>query len=229
SGAVEVFRRNGTLYNRLTAGEYFGEFGLLRRGQVRFPVRALEDSLIYLVPQQVFLELFDNHDNFADILAVENHARLRHVVSRREDANDLLSATIDTLVGRDTVTLPSSANASDAAQLMTQEGVSSLLIVDDHPEVSELSQLSGILTDRDLRTRLLAPGLSHDEPRATFMTPDVVTVVYNQLVFEAMLKMVRHNVHHLPVMKRLQPSGVVALSDIIHYESRNSLFVVGGI
>ncbi|HNS94122.1 MAG TPA: cyclic nucleotide-binding domain-containing protein, partial [Thauera sp.] len=30
SGAVEVFRRNGTLYNRLTAGGYFGEFGLLR-------------------------------------------------------------------------------------------------------------------------------------------------------------------------------------------------------
>src|SRR5690606_33877096 len=56
SGAVEVFRRNGTLCNRLTPGGYFGEFGLLRFGRVRFPVHALEDSLIYLVPQQVFLD-----------------------------------------------------------------------------------------------------------------------------------------------------------------------------
>src|SRR5690606_16725283 len=149
---------NGTLYNRLTPGGYFGEFGLLRYGQVRFPVQALEDTLIYQLPQQVFLDLFDNYDTFADVLEVENHARLRHVVSRREDANDLLSATIDTLIGREAVTLTSDATALNAAQLMTQEGVSSLLIVDDHPEVAELSQLSGILTDRDLRTRLLAPG-----------------------------------------------------------------------
>jgi hypothetical protein len=50
SGAVEVFRRNGTLYNRLTEGGYFGEFGLLRSGRVRFPVVALEDALLYLIP-----------------------------------------------------------------------------------------------------------------------------------------------------------------------------------
>jgi len=229
SGAVEVFRRDGTLYNRLTPGGYFGEFGLLRNGKVRFPVQALEDSLIYLIPQSVFLELFDNHETFADLVEVQDHTRLRQVVSRREDANDLLSATVDTLVGRDAVTLTSSANAGDAAKLMTQEGVSSLLIVDDNPEVPELPLLSGILTDRDLRTRLLAPGLSYDTRLFEIMTPKVITVEHGQLVFEAMLTMIRHNVHHLPVMKHQRPIGIVALSDIIHYESRNSLFVVGGI
>ncbi len=229
SGAVEVFRRtDGTLYNRLTPGGYFGEFGLLRYGRAR-PVQALEDSLIYLVPKQVFLELFDTYETFADILEVQNHTRLRQVVSRREDANDLLSATIDTLVGRDAVTLDSHATAADAARLMTQEGVSSLLIVDDNPDVPELPLLSGILTDRDLRTRLLAAGLGYETPLASIMTPQVVTVAHNQLVFEAMLIMIRHNVHHLPVMKHQRPTGIVALSDIIHYESRNSLFVVGGI
>lgn len=229
SGAVEVFRRtDGTLYNRLTPGGYFGEFGLLRYGRAR-PVQALEDSLIYLVPKQVFLELFDTYETFADILEVQNHTRLRQVVSRREDANDLLSATIDTLVGRDAVTLDSHATAADAARLMTQEGVSSLLIVDDNPVVPELPLLSGTLTDRDLRTRLLAAGLGYDTPLASIMTPQVVTVAHNQLVFEAMLIMIRHNVHHLPVMKHQRPTGIVALSDIIHYESRNSLFVVGGI
>ena len=229
SGAVEVFRRSdGTLYNRLTPGGYFGEFGLLRYGRAR-PVQALEDALIYLVPKQVFLELFDTYEAFADILEVQNHTRLRQVVSRREDANDLLSATIDTLVGRDAVTLNSHATAADAARLMTQEGVSSLLIVDDNPEVPELPLLSGILTDRDLRTRLLAAGLGYDTPLASIMTPQVVTVEHKQLIFEAMLTMIRHNVHHLPVMKHQRPIGIIALSDIIHYESRNSLFVVGGI
>ena len=229
SGAVEVFRRNGTLYNRLTAGGYFGEFGLLRHGRVRFPATALEDSLIYLIPQPVFLELFDGNEAFADLVEVEDRTRLRQVMSRREDANDLLSATVDSLVGREAVTLGSEATAREAAQRMTQEGVSSLLIVDPNPDVPELPLLSGILTDRDLRTRLLAPGLGHDTPVSEIMSPGVVTVAHNQLVFEAMLAMLRRNVHHLPVMKHQRPLGIVALSDIIRYESRNSLFVVGSI
>jgi len=112
---------------------------------------------------------------------------------------------------------------------MTQEGVSSLLIVDDNPDIPGLPLLSGILTDRDLRTRLLAPGLVHDTPVADIMTPHVVTVSHNQVIFEAMLAMLRHNVHHLPVMKDQRPLGIIALSDIIRYESRNSLFVVGSI
>jgi len=229
SGAVEVFRRDGTLYNRLTSGGYFGEFGLLRHGRVRFPARALEDSLIYLIPQSVFLNLFDNFEAFADYVELEDRTRLRHVVSRREDANDLASATVDTLVGREAVTVARSATARDAAQRMTQEGVSSLLIVDDNPNTPELPLICGILTDRDLRTRLLAPGLDCDTPVTEIMTPDVVTVAHNQLVFEAMLAMLRRNVHHLPVMKHQRPIGVVALQDIIRYESRNSLVVVGSI
>ena len=229
SGAVEVFRRNGTLYNRLTAGGYFGEFGLLRHGRVRFPAQALEDTLLYLIPQPVFLELFEQHEVFADYVEIEDRTRLRQVVSRRADANDLMSATVEDLVSRTAVTLGSGATAREAAQRMAEEGVSSLLIVDDNPDVPDLPLLSGILTDRDLRTRLLAPGLPYDTPVAGIMTAGVATVAHNQLVFEAMLAMLRRNVHHLPVMKNQRPLGIIALSDIIRYESRNSLFVVGSI
>src|SRR5690606_21522851 len=206
-----------------------GEFGLLRNGKVRFPGQALEDSLIYLIPQSVVLELFDNHETFADLVEHQYHTLLLQVETRLYSDNDPPSSTVDKHVGLDAETLTSSANAGDAAKLMTQEGVSSLLIVDDNPEVPELPLLSGILTDRDLRTRLLAPGLSYDTRLFEIMTPKVITVEHGQLVFEAMLTMIRHNVHHLPVMKHVQPIGIVALSDIIHYESRNSLFVVGGI
>ena len=67
--------------------------------------------------------------------------------------------------------------------------------------------LSGIVTDRDLRTRLVAPGLSYDTPATEIMSSGVVSVNHNQLVFEAMLAMLRHNVHHLPVLDNLRPVG----------------------
>ncbi|MGK9522498.1 cyclic nucleotide-binding domain-containing protein, partial [Salmonella enterica subsp. enterica] len=37
SGAVEIYRRNGELYNRLVEGDLFGQAGLLRSNKVRFP------------------------------------------------------------------------------------------------------------------------------------------------------------------------------------------------
>ncbi|MBX3686046.1 MAG: cyclic nucleotide-binding/CBS domain-containing protein [Rhodocyclaceae bacterium] len=229
SGAVEIFRRNGTLYNRLTEGGHFGEFGLLNRKRVRFPAAALEDSLLYLIPEAVFTELFENNEQFADLVEVEDRTRLRQVVSRREDANQLMSATVDTLVGREPVMLGREATTGDAARRMTEEAVSSLLIVDQLEAPPAAPRMAGIITDRDIRIRLVSQGLDYDTPVAEIMSSSLVTVEHNQLVFEAMLQMLRNNVHHLPVLKNHRPIGVIALSDIIQYESRNSLFVVSSI
>ncbi|MGE4369232.1 MAG: DUF294 nucleotidyltransferase-like domain-containing protein [Burkholderiaceae bacterium] len=228
SGAVEVYRRDGTLYNRLTEGGYFGEFGLLHRKKVRFPVTAREDTLVYLIPEPVFTRLFETYEAFADLVEVEDRTRLRQVVSRREDSNEMMSATVETLIGREAITLPRHATVRDAAVCMTDAGVSSLLILADDPD-DESGPLAGIVTDRDMRTRVVAQGLSYDSPVTDIMTSRLVTVEAHQLVFEAMLQMLRHNVHHLPVLKRRRPVGVIALSDIIRYESRNSLFIVSSI
>ncbi len=227
SGAVEIYRRNGDLYNRLSEGGFFGEFGLLRNGRVRFPIKALEDTLVYLIPEAVFNELFENNEAFADIVEVEDRTRLRQAVARRrEDANELMTAKIETLVKRQAVCLPMTASARDAAIRMSEEGVSSVLVVD---EPAEGQPVAGIITDRDLRNRLITPGLGFDTAITEIMTAELIAVEHNQFVFEAMLLMLRHNVHHLPVLKRQQPLAVIALSDIIRYESQNSLFVVSSI
>ena len=236
SGAVEVFRRDGTLYNRLTEGGYFGEFGLLHRKRVRFPVCALEDTLLYMIPEAVFSELFETNEQFADQVETEDRTRLRQVVSRREESNQLLSVTIDSLVSRAPVTVSETATALVAARRMSEAGVSSVLVLGMREDTADgtdqpipRERMVGIVTDRDLRIRLVAEGLSPDVRVSQIMTGELVSVEHHQLVFEAMLQMLRHNVHHLPVLKHHQPIGVIALSDVIRYESRNSLFVVSSI
>ncbi len=229
SGAVEVFRRNGDLYNRLSEGGFFGEFGLLRNKRVRFPVVALEDTLVYLIAEPLFNDLFDNNEGFADIVEVEDRTRLRQAVARREDANELMTSRVETLVSREPVCLPVTATAREAAIRMTEEGVSSLLILDANEDPERDSRMAGIITDRDIRNRLVSPGLDYDTPVTEIMTSELRYVEHSQFVFEAMLLMLRFNVHHLPVLKHRQPIGVIALSDIIRYESQNSLFVVSSI
>ena len=227
SGAVEVFHRDGSLYDRMNEGGYFGEFGLLHRKTVRFPARALEDSLLYLVPEPVFTDLFENQERFADLVATEDRVRLRQVVSRREEGNPLTSVTVDTLVAREPVCMEQSATALDAARRMAGDGVSCLLILG--AGTGAQPRMVGILTDRDLRSRLVAEGLPYDTPVRDIMTPDPVVLQHDQQVFEAILAMLRHKVHHLPVLRHDQPMGVIALSDVLRHESQSSLFVVGSI
>src|SRR5690606_804212 len=57
SGAVEICRRNGELFNRLGEGDIFGQASLRRGNRVRFPAKALEDTLIYFIPADLFHQL----------------------------------------------------------------------------------------------------------------------------------------------------------------------------
>jgi len=223
SGAVEIFRRNGDLYNRLSEGGFFGEFGLLRNKKVRFPAQALEDTLIYFIPEPLFNEVFENNELFADAIEVEDRTRLRQAVSRREDANQLMTSRVLRLISREPVTLDQSASVREAAIKMSEERVSSLLIT-----APATQEMVGIITDKDLRNRVAA-GLEYDLPVADIMSENLITIDARQFVFEAMLEMLRHNRHHLPVMRHGKTLGVIALADIIRYESQNSLFVVGSI
>lgn len=222
SGAVEIFRRDGTLYNRLNEGGHFGEAGLLQqRQQIRFPATALEDTLLYLIPPALFLEVFETQEAFADLVEVEDRTRLRTVISKSEQSNELMNASVESLLTREPVTATAETTIAQAAAIMTDASVSSLLVLEN--------DALGIITDRDIRTRAVAKGLPLGDPISKITTTDLICVRHDQLAFEAMLLMLRHNVHHLPVLKNEQPIGVLALSDILRYESRNSLFVVGRI
>jgi len=226
SGAVEIYRRNGELYNRLSEGDIFGQAGLLRSNKVRFPARAIEDSLIYFIPGKLFGQLCEAHDSFADFVEAEGQSRLKSAVESQGQASELMQLKVRKLISRQPVCVPLHTSVQQAAQVMTEQSVSSLVIVDGE---AASAVMVGILTDRDLRTRVLAVGLDSAAPVSEVMSPDPITIQADDSVFEAMLRMLRHNIHHLPVVQRRRPLGLINLSDIIRYESHSSLYLVNSI
>ncbi|AXS83995.1 MULTISPECIES: putative nucleotidyltransferase substrate binding domain-containing protein [Marinobacter] len=226
SGAVEIYRRTGELYNRIGEGEIFGQFGLLMRKKVRFPAKALEDTLIYKIPGETFHYLWENDENFADFVEIEDRSRLRSALSRREKSNQLMTSKVTRLIAREPVSAPCTVRLQEAARIMTDNGVSALLLMD---EEGEKPLLKGIITDRDLRTRALSEALPSETPISDIMSEDLITIRSNAFIFEAMLTMLHNNVHHLPVMDRDEVRGVIALSDIVKYESQSSLYLVSNI
>lgn len=91
---------------------------------------------------------------------------------------------------------------------MSERNVSSLLIIDD-------GKLTGILTDRDLRRRVLAAGHGPELIIGDVMTPDPVTVDPSMLAFEAMLLMAERSYHHLPVADETGVVGMVVIGDLL--------------
>lgn len=232
SGVVEVYRRKGELYNRLDEGALFGQMGLLTNNKVRFPAKAIKDSLLYCIPEAVFQELYEKHEAFADFVEVADNARLRQAVSSNNEQNDLTTSKVRTLLTSDAPFVVKSETIQNAAIKMAEENVSSLLIID--PDVLEDDEddhnpLVGIITDRDLCTRVLAQGLDPSDEVSTVMTTEVISLDHNAYVYEAMLTMLRYNVHHLPVLKDKKPIGIIEATDIVRYESQNSLLLVSSI
>jgi CBS domain-containing protein len=73
---------------------------------------------------------------------------------------NLITTPVSSLVKRTPITLPPHTSIRDAAQLMRDQRVSSVLIV-------EQGVLFGLITDRDLRNRVVAAGWT---PRARSWT-----------------------------------------------------------
>lgn len=231
SGAVETYRRTGELHNRLDEGGIFGQMGLLMNQRVRFPAKAIEDTLVYCIPFPVFTEYVDKYESFADYFEAEDQSPLRKVVTEQQEKSELTSVKIKTLLFRDLVTVLANTSIRDAAITMTEQRVSSLLVVDPRQDREDgySSELIGILTDRDLRTRVLARGVSLEAPVSEVMTKDLITLDDNTYVFEAVLTMLRNNLHHIPIMRRHQPIGVITLSDVVRHESQSSILLVRSI
>ena len=158
---------------------------------MRLPARALEDSLIYFVPEALFNELCDSFDEFAYFVEVDDKRKLNKEVQQQQEDNALSSVKVGALIARAPVMVSTQASVRQAAQIMTEESVSSLLIIEQITSFEdggeERKKLVGILTDRDLRTRVVSQGIDLETPVTEVMTSSPKTLDKETYVFEAML------------------------------------------
>lgn len=90
---------------------------------------------------------------------------------------------------------------------MDAEGVGSVVIVRGGAEPS------GIVTIRDLRSRVVAAGLSAETPADAVMSQPLATVAAADAAFDALLLMTRQDIHHLGVLDDGRLVGVLGRDD----------------
>lgn len=224
SGAVESHSRIGELLARLGEGECFGVRALLRDGAAVTRTLAIEDTLLYLVPAPRFHALRRAHPAFAYFFAAFDGGPLGASLIGGGEARgfDLLSRPLGDLVARPPVTAPVSATIRETARVMRDERVSAALIVSGE-------ELVGIVTDRDLRGKVVAEGLPPETPVARVMSPAPMRAQAQDLAFQALLTMSRHDIHHLPVIDKDRLVGCITASSLIDAQGSSPLYLAHAI
>lgn len=104
------------------------------------------------------------------------------------------------------LTIPEGTTVSEACRRMAARRVDAVLLTDAN------ALLSGILTDKDIATRVIAEELRPDQTVvAKVMTRNPIFVTSDTLAIEALQKMVQGKFRHLPVVEN---GEVIALLDI---------------
>ncbi|VAW96432.1 Predicted signal-transduction protein containing cAMP-binding and CBS domains [hydrothermal vent metagenome] len=224
SGAIEFRDRDAQLTDKLGEGDIYSQQCIADTNapDISWQGVCVEDTLVYLLPCNVLAQLRKNVDVFNRHFNRSINERLREAVeyTHAENMRDLSAMKLEVsgLTDRLPVIVDEATSIQQAAKIMTNEQVSSIL-------VSSNSQLIGLLTDRDIRSRCVAEGVALDNPIGLIMSTDLETVSDSTLLSEAVLAMTRKQIQHLPVLKNNKPIGILTTSDVVRHLSTSSALI----
>ena len=112
-------------------------------------------------------------------------------------------------MSKDVVSVTPETSVRKAAEVMAAEHVSSAV-------VCENKRLVGIITEKDLARKIVAKGVDADKALAKdIMTSELVTIEPEKSLYDAMLKLNKKKVTHLPVVKNNVLVGIISSMDIL--------------
>jgi CBS domain-containing protein len=103
--------------------------------------------------------------------------------------------------------IDSSQSVVDAARVLRDEDVGSLPVTDQ-------GRLIGVITDRDIVTRVVAEGRADSATVADALSRNPITVTPEHDLDDALKLMARHQVRRLPVVEDERLVGIVAQADV---------------
>ncbi|MBA3004298.1 MAG: cyclic nucleotide-binding/CBS domain-containing protein [Desulfurivibrio sp.] len=233
-GGVKAFLEDDsgevTLKDFRGEGAYIGALAIIRGTAANLNIETVEDTFCFLLPREIFLDLIEKQASFAhyylksfsEKIVTTAYNELRHHKVARRSNEDLYLFSIK--VGDLVKTLRKvsrTATIQEAASLMSTHRVGCLLV---HDVVDE-ENIVGIITDRDLRNKVVAAGLDFQQPVQVIMSGPVQTVLSQSLCFDVLLKMMDTGIHHLAVERSGRIIGVVTSHDIMLLQGHSPYYL----
>jgi len=213
-GAARLLDKDHKFLDKRSEGEIFGHEIYFHGELKEYFAEAEEDCLLWHLSAEDFQRLCAKHPLIGEYFSSHLKSRLTAAIQVKHSVTQVRD-----LLSREPVLVESEESIRTAAQKMSAENVSSILIVND-------GMLCGIVTDKDLRQRVLVDGLDSSLPIRMVMTVSPLSISAEADVDSALLMMMRKNYHHLPIVDGAKPLGLVTAGDILRAQSEHPLRLV---
>ena len=232
-GGVKIYLKDDegdiTLKDFRGEGEYFGALPLIHGTTANLNIETVEDTFCFLFSKEAFQELLDSAPkvsqyflrSMSEKLVKNAYSELRQhkVCAKTESSLYLFSVQLNDILKREPQFISAEDSVQNAAIHMAKMHVGSLLVQNSANEVI------GILTDRDLRIKVVAAGLDYQAPIKSVMSSPVNSIESHAVCFDALLKMMHTQTHHLAVTKQENIIGVITTHDLMVLQGHSPLYL----
>lgn len=232
SGAVKLFLTQEMGEDKLIdyrgEGAAVGALGVIRDSVASLCAETIEDTFCFNIPKKIFRSLIADHPSITQYYLQsfsENYISKAFSELRKQHADIctgsplyLFSTRVGEVVKKSPLMIASGRSIREAAKIMVQNGIGSLLVTDPYGEAV------GIVTDKDLR-RAVAEGEDYDAPVEFIMSSPLAMVKHREICFDALLKMMGSQIHHLAVERNGEVMGMVTSHDIMLLQGRSPMYL----
>ncbi|MCS7164184.1 MAG: DUF294 nucleotidyltransferase-like domain-containing protein [Thermodesulfovibrio sp.] len=231
-GGVKVYRRvenEEVVIDYRSEGDTFGFVSLMSGDKSRANVMAIDDTICYLIPKDTILNLISKYPEVRDFF-LRSFMNIYLDKGYRDDQSRraityavdkiLFTTPVEEIATKNVITVKENTPIREAAKVMCENSISSLIVVDDQ------GIPLGIITDKDLRKKVIASGRNVDEPVKNIMSYPIITIDARDFCFEAVVRMLKYNIHHLLVIKNGNISGIITNHDIMMLQGLSPITIV---
>lgn len=197
--------------SELTAGEPFPIGAVLTGRPVQSIFRAQIDSFCYRMPAAAFKARIAESPLLQDIaerrlfnLLERSRASLNAAYAAERLTEHPFAQPLSSLLGREPVCCPIDSSIECALRQMHDQKVGAIVLVDAN------GRAGGILTERDVISRITLPQMPLDSPAAQVASKPVITLDQQVSLSAAALTMVERGFRHIVITRADRVVGVVS-------------------
>ncbi|MCF8106489.1 MAG: DUF294 nucleotidyltransferase-like domain-containing protein [Desulfohalobiaceae bacterium] len=211
---------------------YGGLSLLFNKGLSIRTVESIEDTTLYRLPKEIFLDICSRNvaftQHFTSLFSQKMQERpyvafiAKSARSEQEDFSPgFLNQPLTAVFSREILFCLHDLPVQKAARMMTKDKRSAAIIMDHS------GQAVGLLTDNDIRSKVVAQGLSPQTPVGTIMSQPLITLSSQARTFEAILLMMQNNIKQVAILDQAaKVIGIASEKDLILAQGRSPVFLM---
>ena len=219
------------LSGTLSTNDIFGGLSVLFNDHMAIhTLVALEECRCLVLDKDLFTDLCRCNPDFFDYFALRLGRAMKDktfadVLARRKLDRSLnlpfFNQPVSAIFRANIATCAEDATIREAARKMTRQKANAILVK------SKSKQIKGIVSDSDLRSRVVAKNLPLSTPVSDIFSAPLITISSDAQVFEAFLTMVSKDKRHLAVTGNAGDiSGIISEKDLIDAQSRSTFLLI---